>query len=64
MHPELVGALARQRTQELLRRAELRDTDERRTWLPPPRGIAMVRRARWRLGGALLDAGLRLMAAT
>lgn len=64
MHPELVGALARQRTKELLRQAEFRDTDEHATWLPAARGITMVHRVRWHLGGVLLDVGLHLMAAT
>lgn len=64
MHPELVGALARQRTKELLRQAEFRDTDGHATWLPAPGGNTMVRRVRWRLGGVLLDVGLHLMAAT
>lgn len=64
MHPELVGALARQRTKELLRPAGFRQSDERRTWLPEPGGSEIVRRVRRHLGGALLDVGLHLMAAT
>jgi hypothetical protein len=62
MHPDLVGALARQRTEELPRPAEFRHTDARPTWFPEPAGAEIVRRMRRHLGGALLDVGLHLMA--
>lgn len=66
MHPELLGALARQRTQE--RTAHMSHMPFRR----PPAALVhwrpdrqrMLRRARRQLGSMLLDVGLHLMVAT
>jgi hypothetical protein len=63
MHPELLGALARQRTHERTAPVLLRK--------PPPAtgdwwsaGPGLLHRARQQLGSMLLDVGLHLMVAT
>lgn len=63
MHPELLGALARQRTQERTTNARRRTPPGTvRDWWPePPR---MLRHVRRQLGSVLLDVGLHLMVAT
>lgn len=63
MHPEHLGALARQHTQERTPYVQLRRPP------PPvraPRGdrAGMVRRLRQQLGSVLLDVGVHLMVAT
>jgi hypothetical protein len=62
MHPDLLGALARQRMRELLEPAEFRDTRNPRRLRLEPRDA--VRRARRLLGSVLLDLGVHLLAAT
>lgn len=63
MHPELIGALARQRTQE--RTGHMRCGASRSTVRDDrPGRQGRLRRARWQLGSMLLDVGLHLMVAT
>jgi hypothetical protein len=62
MHPDLLGALARQRDRELLHPSELRHRTD--PWRPDLDARAAFRRARSRLGAALVDVGVHLMAAT
>lgn len=62
MHPELIGALARQKTQERTVQARLRAPS--RTPRGGPARPGRLRRARWQLGSVLLDVGLHLMVAT
>lgn len=61
MHPDLLGALARQRDRELLHPVELRQPDP---WRPDLDAREALRSARSRLGAALVDVGVHLMAAT
>lgn len=62
MHPDYLGALARQRDREILRPAEFRRP------VQPWRGAldvrAGLRRASSRLGARLVDMGVHLMATT
>jgi hypothetical protein len=62
MHPDLLGALARQRDQELLRPTEF----QHRTapWRPGLGARGAIRRVRSRLGEVLVDVGVHLMTIT
>lgn len=62
MHPDLLGALARQRNQGLPRPGEL----EHRTdpWRPDLDARDALRRLRSRLGSTLVDVGVHLMTFT
>jgi hypothetical protein len=60
MHPDLLGALARQRDRELLQRAPQPSAPWRRTF----NAREALRAARARAGAALVDLGVRLMAMT
>ncbi len=62
MHPDLLGALARQRDQELPLPSEL----EHRTdpWRPDLDARDALRRIRSRIGSALVDVGVHLMSLT
>ncbi len=62
MHPDLLGALARQRDRDLLCPAE--PADLRVPWRPDLGARDAFRRARARVGAALVDVGVHLMAAT
>lgn len=62
MHPDLLGALARQHDRELLRPAEFRHPSD--PWRPDLDARDALRRARARIGAALVDAGVHLMALT
>lgn len=62
MHPELIGALARQKIYERTVQARLY-APSRATGSRPTRP-GTLRRARWQLGSVLLDVGLHLMVAT
>jgi hypothetical protein len=63
MHPEHLGALARQRRQERTPYVQLR-TPPPAVRAPRPDGPGMLRRARRQLGSVLLDVGVHLMLAT
>ena len=60
MHPELLGALARDRTRALDRDID-RHFDRRRRRGDRARPRITVARARWHVGAALIDVGLHLM---
>lgn len=62
MHPDLLGALARQRDRELLRPAEFRHPTH--PWRPHLDARAMLRRVRARVGETLVDLGVHLMVVT
>lgn len=63
MHPEILGALARQHNRERTSQVRLRTPPTvARDWWPERPG--MLRRARRQLGSMLLDVGLHLMVAT
>lgn len=62
MHPDLLGALARQQDRELLRPAEFRHPAD--PWRPDLDARDAFRRARSRVGAALVDIGVHLMVAT
>lgn len=63
MHPDLIGALARQHMREFSRQGELwRSSPANVGEQEPRRGL--LRRVRWHVGAALLDMGLHLMVAT
>lgn len=62
MHPQLLGALARQRDRDLLRPAEFRHPED--PWRPDLDVRDALRRVRRNVGGVLLDMGVHLMAAT
>jgi hypothetical protein len=62
MHPELLGALARQRHREHLPPAGLRHPAD--PWRPSVDARDALRRARSRLGAVLVDLGVHLMVAT
>lgn len=66
MHPELLGALARQRSRELVPQNEFRHTEhhDNRVSIDRLRPQRVLQRARWRVGSVLLDVGIHLMAAT
>jgi hypothetical protein len=61
MHPDLLGALARQHDRERLRPEELRPPAD--PWRPDLDARFALRRARARLGAALVDLGVHFMAA-
>lgn len=62
MHPDLLGALARQREREHLRPAEFRDPVD--PWRPARDARHALRRVRSRVGALLVDMGVHLMAVT
>jgi hypothetical protein len=62
MHPDLLGALARQRDREHLRPAEFRDPVDK--WRPALDAQHALRRVRSRVGAVLVDVGVHLMAVT
>ncbi len=62
MHPDLLGALARQHDRELLRPAEFRHTTDRSR--PDLYVRDVLRRARSRVGATLVDVGVHLMTLT
>ena len=62
MHPDFLGALARQRDQELLRPAEFRSPARR--WRTDLDARAVLKRVRSRVGEALVDVGVHLMVRT
>jgi hypothetical protein len=62
MHPDLFGALARQRDRELRHPRELPLTAD--PWRPDLDARDALLRARSRLGAALVDLGVHLMVAT
>lgn len=62
MHPDLLGALARQRDRDRLRPAEFRPPAE--PWRPDLDARDALRRARSRLGAVLVDVGVHLMVVT
>ena len=62
MHPDLLGALARHRDRELLQPAEFRHPTD--PWRPDLDAREVLRRARARVGAALVDLGVHLMAVT
>lgn len=62
MHPDLLGALARQHQAVLSDRFEFRDSGPGRPRRPT--GRRPLARARWHLGATLLDVGLHLMSAS
>lgn len=62
MHPDLLGTLARQRDRNLRCPAELPDL--RDPWPPDLSARDALRRARARVGAALVDVGVHLVATT
>ena len=63
MHPGLIGALARQKTQETLHRQEMHYKQLSQPTPSAVRGPGPLLRARWSVGSVLVVAGRRLMAA-
>lgn len=61
MHPDLAGALARQHTKDLLQHEQFRHSRRRAERRPGGGAPGVLKRARRRLGSALLDVGVHLM---